>query len=114
VHFLREDERLRVRAHDNPVPNSKRSALSFQVVRCGRSHALLEVDLETGRKNQIRAQLEAIGHPVAGDPKHGARTNPCRRLCLHAARLSVPHPATGQALVIESPPPPEFDALARA
>ena len=113
VHFLREDERLRVRAHDNPVHNSKRASLAFRVARAGRVHALLEVELETGRKNQIRAQLEAIGHPIAGDAKHGARTNPCGRLCLHAARLSVPHPATGERLVLESPAPGEFEALAR-
>ncbi|HAD00690.1 MAG TPA: RNA pseudouridine synthase, partial [Porphyromonadaceae bacterium] len=53
---------------------------------------------ETGRKNQIRAQLESIGHPIAGDVKYGAASNPAGRLALHARKLCFIHPETGEEL----------------
>jgi len=81
---------------------------SWELVREGRGFALLEVILETGRKHQIRAQLAAIGHPVAGDPLYGARTDPAGRLMLHAATLEIIHPITDETLRFESAPPDCF------
>ncbi|MBI1290986.1 RluA family pseudouridine synthase [bacterium] len=111
VHHLREDERLVVHAMDRPAPNSQWAKLTYTVVRPGRTHALLRIDLETGRKNQIRAQLTAIGHPIAGDAKYGAKTDPLRRLGLHASSLSIPHPVTGKRIQFEAPLPPEFGGI---
>lgn len=108
VHHLREDERLVVHAMDSPTRDSQRACLTYRVISTRGSHALLEIDLDTGRKNQIRAQLAAIGHPIAGDDKYGAHTDPLRRLCLHASRLSIPHPFTGERLVFRSPRPTGF------
>ena len=110
VHHLREDERLVVHALDSPVRNSQRASLTYRVKRSGRTHSLLEIDLDTGRKNQIRAQLAAIGHPIAGDAKYGARTNPIGRMALHASQLSIPHPITKQRIQFEAPLPEEFRA----
>jgi len=81
--------------------------------------ALLEVALVTGRTHQIRAHLEAIGHPVVGDPVYGGRTLGVRlgleRQFLHAARLRFDHPASGATLEFESQLPTDLaDALARA
>ncbi|MCC6547212.1 RNA pseudouridine synthase, partial [Candidatus Sumerlaeota bacterium] len=111
VHHLWEDERLVVHAGDSPGRNTQKAILAYKVVGSSRSHALLEIDLETGRKNQIRAQLCAIGHPIAGDAKYGATTNPIGRLALHASRLSVPHPTTREIMTFEAMMPPEMARL---
>ena len=82
------------------------------------STSLLDVRLETGRTHQIRVHLEAIGMPVVGDPVYAPRDAPrygLERQFLHAARLTLPHPLTGEEIVAESPLPPELEAaLARA
>lgn len=74
----------------------------------GKSYTLVEFELETGRKNQIRVHAQWIGHPVAGDRKYGARTNPLRRLALHARTLSFVHPHTGKTLSFSSRLPKGF------
>jgi 23S rRNA pseudouridine1911/1915/1917 synthase len=109
IHHLREDERLVVHAMDRPTERSQWAKLTYTVVRAGRTHSLLRIDLETGRKNQIRAQLTAIGHPIAGDAKYGAQTDPLHRLGLHASSLSIPHPVTGERLRFEASMPPEME-----
>jgi len=75
-------------------------------------YTLVEARLETGRTHQIRVHLEAVGHPVAGDPLYGRRPDELGigRQFLHAARLSLPHPETGEPLVVESPLPPDLAA----
>lgn len=71
----------------------------------GKPYTKVEFSLETGRKNQIRAHSEWIGHPIAGDKKYGAQTNPFGRLALHAQTLSFIHPWTGKTLKFTSPLP---------
>ena len=105
THYLREDERLLVHALNRPVRDSQEATLSYSVIREGRAHSLLRIELDTGRKNQIRAQLTAIGHPIAGDTKYGATTDPIRRLALHASSLSIPHPVSGVRMTFEAPLP---------
>lgn len=66
--------------------------------------SLLEIDLETGRYHQIRAQMAAIGCPIAGDEKYGAKqVSKQRDIALHHARLEVTHPTTREAVIIEAP-----------
>jgi RluA family pseudouridine synthase len=77
----------------------------------GLPYSLLELELETGRKHQIRAQLAAVGHPVAGDVRYGARTDPAGRLCLHAHLIEFEHPFTHRVLVFESPVPKVFQQV---
>ncbi|MEW6581679.1 MAG: RluA family pseudouridine synthase [Actinomycetota bacterium] len=76
------------------------------------SMTLVEARLETGRTHQIRVHLEAIGHPVVGDPVYGRRPDSLglHRQFLHAARLAFPHPETGEPLAFESPLPRDLDA----
>ncbi len=78
--------------------------------------ALLEVRLETGRTHQIRVHLQAIGHPVCGDPRYGtAGRHGLERQFLHSSRLAFRHPITGAELDLESPLPGDLQAaLARA
>jgi 23S rRNA pseudouridine1911/1915/1917 synthase len=66
-------------------------------------YSLLELELETGRRNQIRAHLAHIGHPVAGDLKYHARSNPIDRLCLHARTIVFRHPGNGKVLTFDEP-----------
>lgn len=72
--------------------------------------SLLELNLETGRTNQIRVHMQSIGHPVIGDRKygHGNEYSPVDRLCLHARVLEFIHPATEQKVHFETPVPKEF------
>jgi 23S rRNA pseudouridine1911/1915/1917 synthase len=70
----------------------------------------LALELETGRRNQIRAHLFFLGCPVAGDKKYGARTDPLGRLALHAETLCFYHPANGQRMEFVSP---GFSALVK-
>lgn len=73
--------------------------------------SLVELKLETGRKNQIRVHMQDIGHPVAGDMKYGNGYNPIGRLCLHAYRLDFHHPRTGEVMNFETPFPTTFMKL---
>lgn len=68
--------------------------------------ALLELELDTGRRHQIRAHLAWLGCPIVGDPRYG---KPGKRMALHAFRLELPHPGTGELVRFEAPPPPAFD-----
>ena len=69
----------------------------------------VEFTLETGRKNQIRVHAQDMGHPIAGDDKYGADTDPIRRLALHAATLVFRHPFTNKTVRIKSPLPEPFN-----
>ena len=70
--------------------------------------SLIELKLETGRKNQIRVHMQDIGHPVCGDRKYGDGFDPIGRLCLHAYRLNFYHPRTGERMDFETPFPSSF------
>lgn len=74
----------------------------------GKAYTCVEFNLETGRKNQIRTHAQWIGHPVAGDRKYGAESDPACRLCLHAEGLAFIHPHTGKKMTFSSPVPKSF------
>jgi 23S rRNA pseudouridine1911/1915/1917 synthase len=91
---------------------AKRAVTRWRVLAAGSRLSLLELELETGRKHQIRVQLADAGHAVAGDERYGSPKVPPRglgRLCLHAAIIELELPGRG-IVRIESPPPPEFAA----
>lgn len=101
-----------LRMHSAPPSGDAKLAVTrYRTLRGGRRFALLEVKLETGRKNQIRAHLSEQGHPIVGDKKYDARTNPIGRLGLHAYFLSFPHPATGKRLLFKTELPKEFSRV---
>ena len=86
--------------------DAKQAILSYRVLAEGDRYSLLEVDLQTGRHHQIRCQLSAIGHPIKGDLKYGAkRSNRDGGICLHARQLSFIHPVSKQQLDIVAPLP---------
>lgn len=103
------------RARMAPAADGALARTAFRVRERGGSYLLVEARPHTGRKHQIRAQLAAAGAPVLGDVRYGAPSVPgVTRTLLHASRLALRHPVTGEPLVIESPLPADFAAaLAR-
>ena len=93
---------------------AKPAVTHYQVVHAGHGRSLLRVRLETGRKNQIRVHMQEIRHPIAGDRRYGARTDPLGRVCLHATELGFNHPGTGGSIRLVSPTPPAFWKLVGA
>ena len=96
-----------------PGKGAKEAVTSYQVVKSGGGYSLLDISIETGRKNQIRVHMKELGHPVAGDKQYGARTNPIGRLCLHANELSFTHPATGEQITFKAKMPRDFNRVFR-
>jgi len=86
--------------------DAKRALLNYKTLVRGENYSLLEVELETGRHHQIRCQLAAIGCPVKGDLKYGAkRSNPDGGICLHARKIEFIHPVSKQNICITAPVP---------
>ena len=95
--------------YSSPVDNGGKYALThYRVLRTDGKHSLVELKLETGRKNQIRVHMQDLGHPVCGDIKYGNGDDPIGRLALHAYRLNFYHPMTGEPLRFETPVPKGF------
>ena len=85
---------------------AKQAILSYKTLAKGENYTLLEVNLETGRHHQIRCQLAAIGCPIKGDLKYGAkRSNPDGGICLHARQIEFIHPVSKQDICITAPVP---------
>ncbi|MBD2867706.1 RluA family pseudouridine synthase [Paenibacillus arenilitoris] len=105
--WLKESKTLKM--YSSPYPNDGQHAVThYKVLRASKSFSLLEVRLETGRKNQIRVHMEDIGHPIVGDKKYGARTRSIGRLGLHARVLAFEHPITGEPMRFETDVPKPF------
>lgn len=101
--------------HVRSVPKSEHSRLAvthYRVVSQMAKLSLVELTLVTGRRHQIRVQLSDAGCPVAGDKKYGARTDPAKRLALHACYLRLTHPDSGQPVEYQSPLPHVLARLA--
>jgi 23S rRNA pseudouridine1911/1915/1917 synthase len=109
------DRRRRTR-HSTDTDDPRAAITHFSLERALPATSLLRVRLETGRTHQIRVHLEAIGHPVCGDPEYGTADRlGLRRQFLHAARLAFAHPADGRRVDVSSPLPADLrEALRRA
>jgi len=89
----------------------KLSRTAYKVLKQAKDYTLLEVDLLTGRKHQIRVHLAGIGHPVVGDQRYGKGNEAHKRLALHATSLSFKHPFSGKQLTFETSVPIYFNKL---
>ncbi len=96
-----------------PGPNSQEAITHYKMLKAGSGYALLDISIDTGRKNQIRVHMAEMGNPVAGDKQYGANTNPIGRLCLHANELSFTHPETGKAMTFIAKTPRDFNRVFR-
>lgn len=107
--YLRERKDLRMESVD-AHPDAKLAVTHYRTISSNGRYSMLEIRLETGRKNQIRTHLAEAGHPVAGDRMYGSAVNPLGRLGLHAKLLGFEHPTTGKKLVFTAPVPKSFTA----
>jgi 23S rRNA pseudouridine1911/1915/1917 synthase len=96
------------------TPATRKAVSVYRVIKQTPHYALLEVDIETGRRHQIRVQLAASGCVIAGDELYGAQTDPARRVALHALRLTFVHPGTGRKVSFESKLPAELRKILTA
>ena len=117
VHCRPIDSRDLDDAREGRCRYAEREGLRFASSHCrtirkgmmdGKPYSMVEFELETGRKNQIRVHSQWIGHPIAGDRKYGAATNPIGRLALHASSLVFIHPWTGKTMKFISKLPSSF------
>ena len=100
---------LKMNSFDTEVKDGQLAITHYRVLSYSRHYTQAEFSLETGRKNQIRVHAASLGHPVAGDEKYGAETDPIKRLALHAATLVFRNPFTGKMVRCSSPLPESFE-----
>ncbi len=86
----------------------KRAITNYRVLKENKKYSLLQIQIETGRKNQIRIHMKELSHPIVGDKKYGSTENPLGRLGLHASLLELTHPVTGKQLTISAAPDRSF------
>jgi 23S rRNA pseudouridine1911/1915/1917 synthase len=110
VSYLAESKALIVYSSQNPAVGQK-AVTHYEVLRRSKKYSLVKFNLETGRKNQIRVHAQDMKHPIVGDAKYGAASNPINRLGLHAWVLCFRHPITKENLRFETEVPARFMKL---
>ena len=100
---------LKMNSFDTEVKDGQLAITHYRVLSYSRHYTQVEFSLETGRKNQIRVHAASLGHPVAGDEKYGAETDPIKRLALHAATLVFRNPFSNKMVRCSSPLPESFE-----
>ncbi|WP_204207188.1 RluA family pseudouridine synthase [Vaginella massiliensis] len=107
THYLRKNSKNnKTTVYPKPTDGAKEAILDYRWLGSLDNFNVLEIELFTGRSHQIRAQLSAIGCPIKGDLKYGAkRSNPDGSIALHAHKLSFTHPVTKENITVIAPPP---------
>ena len=106
------DENSPFKVFSVPRSDLTRHAITrYKVLKRNKDRTLVELALETGRRHQIRVHLADAGHPIIGDTKYGAKTDPAKRLALHSCALRFQHPVTQKELRFESALPKELARL---
>lgn len=108
--YLVEGKTFKVHSSQNPK-HGKKAVTNYKTLKNSSAYSLLKVNLETGRKNQIRVHMQDLGHSVVGDKKYGAFSSPLKRLGLHAQKLSFIHPISGKKMFFETEIPEIFMKL---
>ena len=109
--FLTEDRNQFVHSSKNGI--GKEAITHYSVLKNNNNYSILQVFIDTGRRNQIRVHLSETGHPIVGDKKYRCNTNPIKRLCLHANRLEFIHPVSKKMVSISCNIPEEFNKIIR-
>lgn len=110
VTWLSENEKS-LKIHSSNVDNGGQQAVThYRTIKTAENFSLLEVELETGRKNQIRVHMQAIGHPIVGDKKYGSAISPIGRVGLHARTLAFIHPMSLENVTFETHVPKSFQS----
>ena len=107
THYLKKNEKNnKAIVYNKETDGAKKAILNYQIIKTLDNYMLLEIDLQTGRHHQIRAQLSKIGVPIKGDLKYGApRSNPDGGISLHARCLEFIHPVSKEQINITAPTP---------
>lgn len=106
--WLKETTTLKTYSSNKPN-DGKLAITNYRVVTTiSNKYSLLEIEIKTGRKNQIRVQLSDIGNPIIGDKKYGAKTDPIKRMGLHANKLVIINPITNKEMCFETDVPNMF------
>lgn len=108
--LLTENDRLQVHSTDNE-DEGRLAVTHYRLLQSRGRYALMDIEIFTGKKNQIRVHMAEMGCPIAGDIKYGAETNPARRLMLHNYRFSIIHPVKGELMRFQLPFPQVFRKL---
>lgn len=108
--YLSEDKTLKVRSSNDPT-KGKKAITHYKPLKITRGYTLLRINLETGRKNQIRVHMSDMGNPVVGDKKYGAKSRIIKRLGLHAHVIALKHPSTGKVMRFEAKIPASFTRM---
>lgn len=111
--FLRENKFLRMASVPEEGIDGKHAVTHYKLLKSNEQFSLLDIDLETGRKHQIRVHMADIGHPVVGDEIYGTKGGPLGRMGLHAYYLSFQHPETRKRMEFKIPAPPVFEQIFR-
>ena len=110
IDYLKENS-LNLMYVTNDKKNGKKCITNYRVIKYNKKYSLLDINIETGRKNQIRVQLGHRNHHVIGDDKYGEPSNPLKRLGLHAYELAFIHPISQKMMLFKAPMPEEFKKL---
>ena len=105
--YLKENDKLVTYSSNE----GKLAITNYKRLKNNDKYSLLEVDIKTGRRNQIRVQLKEIGHPIVGDSKYGYKDKTCKRLMLHASILTIKNPINGKVMNFESKLDSSFNSL---
>ena len=111
VSYLKENSAFVTFSSDKEIEGSKKAITHYTVLKRSKGFSLVEANIETGRKNQIRVHMQSLGHSVVGDKKYGATTNPLGRLGLHAKSIIFKHPKTGKILSFQTGIPAKFSGM---
>lgn len=110
--YLAENKMFVVYSTKDPS-KGKLSHTAYKVVKESGQFSLLEINLLTGRKNQIRVHLADIGHPIVGDRKYGKENDGFNKLALHAKSITFKHPVSGKQMMFETKAPGYFREILR-
>ncbi|MCM1110128.1 MAG: RluA family pseudouridine synthase [Clostridium sp.] len=106
--YLAENSRFQVYSTDDPAAGQL-AVTRYRTLSHANGYSLMELQLDTGRKNQIRVHMQDLGHPIAGDRRYGAKSSPIHRLALHARTLRFAHPVMRRLMEFETPIPISFE-----
>ena len=87
----------------------KKAITNYYVLKSNNKYTLLDIDIETGRKNQIRVHMSELGYPIVGDKKYGSKIDPIKRMCLHSYMLEIINPITRRKMSFSCVIPKVFD-----
>lgn len=108
INYLRKNNLDLMYVTSSSDKKAQKCITNYKVIKENNKYSLVDVNIETGRKNQIRVTLGSMNHYVLGDDKYGEPENPISRLCLHAYELDIRNPITNKQYIFKSEMPKEF------